>query len=405
MARRSRRALRALYAFRRSRPTSRADGPGVLYAYVDRGHFWKIGMTNNFTRRKEEWDRRCPSLNRIWMPPVAVRRRRRAGMVVSMGGHHLPAAHNGCEGVRHRASQLPGTEACPRYFSTQYVSSATLAVYRAAAMSIQRDGTFWTRSTHSKTFDLIDDHYGQRSRIFRILGMNRRYYRHIPDKNHAKVGLNILFAIEHKWSSIEIKEEDEDENDSTKFETRNAGANRTAKQVTQAHERGFCLNESGYGEGAGERWDVCIKEIESLYLLLPFPIRFHHPPLISNSTKSSKASTSKVTIAMSTNSSPLCMVCDNTQDTSNTTTKTRTSRCSSSETRKSTLRKDSERVEAGYTVERTQGVHAKWTAESARKLCQFGKVVAGEGGSTYYSTGEVQIRFLSFLVSELPFAV
>ncbi|KAJ3717148.1 hypothetical protein C8R42DRAFT_724777 [Lentinula raphanica] len=41
MARQSRRALRALYTFRRSRPTSRADGPGYLYAYVDCGHLWK----------------------------------------------------------------------------------------------------------------------------------------------------------------------------------------------------------------------------------------------------------------------------------------------------------------------------------------------------------------------------
>ncbi|KAJ3725327.1 hypothetical protein C8R42DRAFT_718807 [Lentinula raphanica] len=73
MARRSRRALRALHTFRRSRPTSRADGPGYLYAYVDRGHFWKVGMTNNFSRRQEEWDKWCPSLDRIWMPPVESR--------------------------------------------------------------------------------------------------------------------------------------------------------------------------------------------------------------------------------------------------------------------------------------------------------------------------------------------
>ncbi|KAJ3746994.1 hypothetical protein EV360DRAFT_89894 [Lentinula raphanica] len=73
MARRSCRELRALYAFRRLRPTSCADGPGFLYAYVDRGHLWKIGMSNNFTRRKEDWDRQCPSIDRIWMPPVASR--------------------------------------------------------------------------------------------------------------------------------------------------------------------------------------------------------------------------------------------------------------------------------------------------------------------------------------------
>ncbi|KAJ3835473.1 hypothetical protein F5878DRAFT_644317 [Lentinula raphanica] len=41
MSRRSRRVLRVLYASRRSRPTSIADGPGFIYAYVDHGHLWK----------------------------------------------------------------------------------------------------------------------------------------------------------------------------------------------------------------------------------------------------------------------------------------------------------------------------------------------------------------------------
>ncbi|KAJ3766714.1 hypothetical protein FB446DRAFT_708397 [Lentinula raphanica] len=77
-SRRSSRLLRALYAIRRSRSTSRADGPGYLYAFNDRGGLWKIGMSNNFVRRKAEWDRRCPSSTRIWMPPIAVARRRRA---------------------------------------------------------------------------------------------------------------------------------------------------------------------------------------------------------------------------------------------------------------------------------------------------------------------------------------
>ncbi|KAJ3975719.1 hypothetical protein EV361DRAFT_887327 [Lentinula raphanica] len=35
-------------------------------------------MTNDINRRKVEWDRRCPSPTRIWMPPIIVRRRRRA---------------------------------------------------------------------------------------------------------------------------------------------------------------------------------------------------------------------------------------------------------------------------------------------------------------------------------------
>ncbi|KAJ3817491.1 hypothetical protein F5880DRAFT_1511734 [Lentinula raphanica] len=78
MSRRSRRMLGALYAFRRARPTSRADGPGYLYAYIDNEHLFKIGMTKDFVRRKAEWDRRCPSSNRKWMPPIPVARRRRA---------------------------------------------------------------------------------------------------------------------------------------------------------------------------------------------------------------------------------------------------------------------------------------------------------------------------------------
>ncbi|KAJ3816194.1 hypothetical protein F5880DRAFT_1644136 [Lentinula raphanica] len=71
MSRRSRRALRILYGSRRSRSISLADGPGFLYAYVDDGHLWKIGMTKNIARRKREWNRQCPSSNRRWMPAIA----------------------------------------------------------------------------------------------------------------------------------------------------------------------------------------------------------------------------------------------------------------------------------------------------------------------------------------------
>ncbi|KAJ3963340.1 hypothetical protein EV361DRAFT_967699 [Lentinula raphanica] len=70
--------LRRLYATRRTRSTSIADGPGFLYAYIDHGRQWKVGMTCNFERRKMEWDRQCPSSKRRWMPPIAVLRRRRA---------------------------------------------------------------------------------------------------------------------------------------------------------------------------------------------------------------------------------------------------------------------------------------------------------------------------------------
>ncbi|KAJ3718007.1 hypothetical protein C8R42DRAFT_741706 [Lentinula raphanica] len=78
MSKRSPRVLHTLYASRWSRSTSLADGPGFLYAFVDRGHRWKIGMTKDFARRKGEWDRQCPSAYRRWMPPITVMKRRRA---------------------------------------------------------------------------------------------------------------------------------------------------------------------------------------------------------------------------------------------------------------------------------------------------------------------------------------
>ncbi|KAJ3766949.1 hypothetical protein FB446DRAFT_708213 [Lentinula raphanica] len=78
MARRSHHQIFTLYAAHKSRSTSLSDGFGFLYAFVDRGHSWKIGMSNNFARRKREWDRQCPSSSRRWMPPIMVKRRRRA---------------------------------------------------------------------------------------------------------------------------------------------------------------------------------------------------------------------------------------------------------------------------------------------------------------------------------------
>ncbi|KAJ3816716.1 hypothetical protein F5880DRAFT_1512410 [Lentinula raphanica] len=78
MPKRSHGALRVLYTSCQSRPTSFADGPGYLYAFCDNGHKWKIGMTQNFVRRKRQWDRQCPCAGRKWMVPIAVTRRRRA---------------------------------------------------------------------------------------------------------------------------------------------------------------------------------------------------------------------------------------------------------------------------------------------------------------------------------------
>ncbi|KAJ3715442.1 hypothetical protein C8R42DRAFT_645842 [Lentinula raphanica] len=78
MVKRPRRVLHSLYAKRRARPTSPADGPGFIYAFIDKGSRFKIGMTRNFDRRRTQWDRQCPSNRRRWMPPLAVQRRRRA---------------------------------------------------------------------------------------------------------------------------------------------------------------------------------------------------------------------------------------------------------------------------------------------------------------------------------------
>ncbi|KAJ3933619.1 MAG: hypothetical protein NXY57DRAFT_959814 [Lentinula lateritia] len=70
--------LRTLYASRRARGVSLADGQGFLYAFVDHGHLWKIGMSHNYDRRRAEWDRQCLCFDRIWLPPLRVLRRRRS---------------------------------------------------------------------------------------------------------------------------------------------------------------------------------------------------------------------------------------------------------------------------------------------------------------------------------------
>ncbi|KAJ3858279.1 hypothetical protein EV359DRAFT_69136, partial [Lentinula novae-zelandiae] len=49
-----------------------ADGPGFLYAFVDHGVFWKVGMSIDYDRRKAEWERQCPCPSRVWLPPMRV---------------------------------------------------------------------------------------------------------------------------------------------------------------------------------------------------------------------------------------------------------------------------------------------------------------------------------------------
>ncbi|KAJ3849351.1 hypothetical protein EV368DRAFT_67511 [Lentinula lateritia] len=67
------RKLCALYEFRKACPKSAADGPGVLYVFVEQqGMLWKVSHTNNYHRRQAEWDRQCLCPDCLWLPPVLV---------------------------------------------------------------------------------------------------------------------------------------------------------------------------------------------------------------------------------------------------------------------------------------------------------------------------------------------
>ncbi|KAJ3914310.1 hypothetical protein F5877DRAFT_70815 [Lentinula edodes] len=75
--RRSLPKLQRLFNKRQTRRISDADGAGYLYAYVNDNE-WKIGTTNDFFRRQKEWDKSCPDISRLWLPPIEVANRRRA---------------------------------------------------------------------------------------------------------------------------------------------------------------------------------------------------------------------------------------------------------------------------------------------------------------------------------------
>ncbi|KAJ3924972.1 MAG: hypothetical protein NXY57DRAFT_1044494 [Lentinula lateritia] len=75
--RRSFEELQRCYNRREVRRISDADGEGYIYAFVD-DNVWKVGMSKDFIRRQEEWDRNCPDLRRIWLPPIRVANRQRA---------------------------------------------------------------------------------------------------------------------------------------------------------------------------------------------------------------------------------------------------------------------------------------------------------------------------------------
>ncbi|KAH7869965.1 uncharacterized protein C8R40DRAFT_1176078 [Lentinula edodes] len=75
--RRSFEELQWRYNKREMRRISDTDGEGYLYAFVHL-NVWKVGMSKDFIRRREEWDRDCPDSWRIWLPPIRVANRRRA---------------------------------------------------------------------------------------------------------------------------------------------------------------------------------------------------------------------------------------------------------------------------------------------------------------------------------------
>lgn len=64
--------LRKLYTRQRLRLILPSDGRGRLYAYLDGGVEWKIGMSKDLVRRQHDWEKQCPCQNRKWFPPVPV---------------------------------------------------------------------------------------------------------------------------------------------------------------------------------------------------------------------------------------------------------------------------------------------------------------------------------------------
>ncbi|KAJ3819535.1 hypothetical protein F5880DRAFT_1616377 [Lentinula raphanica] len=116
MPRRSKSAIHSLYASRKSRPTSTADGPGYLYAFSDTGHKWKVGIpgpagqvpvsTGQQQVTGQDVGGKIPagqvtgmtrpglvktlSPSRRWKDPIAVPRRRRAGAIIGSSSPRTP---------------------------------------------------------------------------------------------------------------------------------------------------------------------------------------------------------------------------------------------------------------------------------------------------------------------------
>lgn len=133
--------LQRRYEMRETRGISNADGQGYLYAYVDSDR-WKVGMTNEFVRCQVEWDKDCPYPWRIWLPPIRVANRRRAGefLDASFPPHHISLASRGIgtSFARNGVSSSPAN-----VLSTLYVPQSHFLVHNAACLTYRPTNTYW----------------------------------------------------------------------------------------------------------------------------------------------------------------------------------------------------------------------------------------------------------------------
>ncbi|KAF5351278.1 hypothetical protein D9757_014546 [Collybiopsis confluens] len=65
--RRSENVLTRLWNRTAAKAVSRVDRPGWIYVFRERD-LWKVGRTNNRSRRVREWRRVCPVRERQWVP-------------------------------------------------------------------------------------------------------------------------------------------------------------------------------------------------------------------------------------------------------------------------------------------------------------------------------------------------
>ncbi|KAJ4469354.1 hypothetical protein C8R41DRAFT_870995 [Lentinula lateritia] len=125
MTRRPTYRLQKLYTRQRLRLVSPSDGRGWLYAYLDGGIEWKIGMSKDFVRRRRDWEKRCPCRNRKWFPPVPVANRRRAAnQVTECTLRSLPSlAIGGSYGEKSLKQHCKGRQPFEEHYHTSHFSN------------------------------------------------------------------------------------------------------------------------------------------------------------------------------------------------------------------------------------------------------------------------------------------